>query len=47
MSLFSAFGDDELQTLIGHFSPTLQTAGVNLEEAELEWTLMKKEVYDE
>ena len=44
---FSAFGDEELQVLIGHFSSILQRAGVNSEEAELEWTLLKKEVYDE
>ncbi|KAH3802212.1 hypothetical protein DPMN_155885 [Dreissena polymorpha] len=38
------YGDQELQVLLQHFSPTLVKAGVRPAEAEMEWTMLKKEI---
>ena len=45
--LFSVYGDDHLGILLGHFKGILEEANIDLTEAELEWTALKKELYDE
>lgn len=36
------FGDKELQLLLNHFKTPLLAAGISIEEAEIEWTPLKK-----
>lgn len=36
------FGDKELQLLLNHFKTPLLAAGISIEEAEREWTPLKK-----
>ncbi|KAK3103242.1 hypothetical protein FSP39_017756 [Pinctada imbricata] len=38
------FGDEDLHQLMDHFRPVLKEAGVDLEEAELEWSFLKMQV---
>ena len=45
--LFSVYGDDHLGILLCHFKGILEEANIDLTEAELEWTALKKELYDE
>jgi len=34
-------------TITRHYSPVLKTAGVSPEEAEIEWSMLKKEVNEQ
>ncbi|CAC5426492.1 unnamed protein product [Mytilus coruscus] len=43
---FKVYGDEDLQTIVDHFELILSHAGVITEDAELEWTLLKKDVQD-
>lgn len=43
---FSEFGDKELQVILDHFRTVLVDVGVDVEDAETEWTILKKEVLD-
>lgn len=38
----SDFGDKELQLLLNHFKTPLLAAGISIEEAQIEWTPLKK-----
>jgi hypothetical protein len=40
------FGDDDIETLSEHYKPTLESAGVNLDEVPVEWTHLKTEIYN-
>lgn len=42
----AGYGDKELQTLVDHFQPLLTEANVNNADAELEWSLVKKDIHD-
>jgi hypothetical protein len=42
----SDYGDDEVSTLAAHFTTSLTTAGVQLEEIDTEWALLKKNIHD-
>ena len=40
------FGDSELDTLVTHFSQTLQSAGVEVEKIQDEWEMLKSAIYN-
>lgn len=44
-SLFSEFGDEEVNKLISHFQPILLSAGVDVELIPDQWTILKTELY--
>jgi hypothetical protein len=45
--IFGEFGDKDLQVLLDHFNdPVLNNAAIDVAEAEVEWTMMKKEICD-
>ena len=44
---FTDYGDDDLLVLLDHFKDTLEHHGVDVAEAELEWTALKKVLHDE
>ena len=41
------YGDDDLVVILEHYKGTLEEANVDPAETELEWTALKKELYDE
>lgn len=42
----SVFGDQDLSVLLSHYEPLLKAVDVSTDDAEIEWTLLKKGVYD-
>ena len=39
------FGDDFVETLLQHFGPMLENAGVESVKVEMEWTILKENLY--
>ena len=44
--IFTDFGDNHVNTLIGHYEASLNLAAVDPVEAVLEWTAMKSSLYE-
>ena len=45
--IFVEFGDKDLQVLLDHFNDlVLNKSAIDVVEAEIEWTMMKKEICD-
>ena len=42
---FSGYGDDDVTVILDHYKAVLQANGVDVSEAELEWNMLKKEIY--
>ncbi|CAC5364605.1 unnamed protein product [Mytilus coruscus] len=40
------FGDQDLRVLLSHYEPLLKEAGVSTDDAEIEWTSLKRGVHD-
>uniref|UniRef100_A0A4W5N2K1 HAT C-terminal dimerisation domain-containing protein n=1 Tax=Hucho hucho TaxID=62062 RepID=A0A4W5N2K1_9TELE len=41
------FGDTELETLVDHFKPVLETSGIHVERIPDQWTVLKVLMYQE
>jgi hypothetical protein len=44
--IFIVFGDEDVRMLVDHYSDVLKGAGVSPEDAELEWTPLKKSLFE-
>lgn len=42
--IFEDYGDDDLKTILAHFKDVLADSGIDVAEAEMEWTILKKDI---